>query len=245
MRLTVSLSQSMPRAAESGDRSGASHVRFAAVEAIILAVLAILSVVVKRHPGPLPGDVGLELDVQKLLLHSPLTAPIEAVSTVNWPIPTAITLAVVVVLFLVLRRWLDAIVVPLAAVVSSGATFEISRWVHRARPSGHGIHPLQFITHTYSYPSGHVQYAVTVFGLFLFLSSQIRRAVHPALVWVIRFALIVLILLMPVSRILEAEHWPSDVLAGALDGLFWLIIFAHVYLWARSRWPGLLARDER
>jgi len=54
-----------------------------------------------------------------------------------------------------------------------------------------------------------------------------------------------LILLMPVSRILEAEHWPSDVLAGALDGLFWLIIFAHLYLWARARWPGLLARDER
>src|SRR5947209_16154086 len=137
-----------------------SHARFVATEVLLLVLLGILAVVVRRHPGPLPADAGLELDVQHAFLHSPAAGPLEAISTLNWPVPTAITLAVIVVIFLLLRRWLDAVVVPLAAIVSSAATFELSKWVHRPRPSGHGIHPLQAITSTYSFPSGHVTYAV-------------------------------------------------------------------------------------
>jgi membrane-associated phospholipid phosphatase len=214
--------------------------------ALLAALLAVLAVIVKNHPGPLPGDVGLELGVQHALLpHPALAGPLEAISTLNWPKPTAITMALIVVAFLLLRRWLDVIVAPAAAIVSSAATFELSRWAHRPRPSGHGIHPLQVITHTYSFPSGHVTYAVTVFGLFLFLTTQVRRPIHPALIAAIRAVLVALIVLMPVSRVLEGEHWPSDVLAGLLDGLIWVALFARAYLWARKRWPGLLAPDER
>jgi undecaprenyl-diphosphatase len=174
-----------------------------------------------------------------------VTQGLEAISTLNWPVPTAVTLAVIVIIFLLLRRWLDAIVVPVAAGVSSLATLELSRWVHRPRPLGYGVHPLQHITSTYGFPSGHVTYAVAIFGLFLFLTSQVRRPVHPALIWAVRTVLVLVILLMPVSRILEGEHWPSDVVGGLLDGVFWLVLFSHVYLFARARWPRLLARDER
>lgn len=222
------------------------HLRFLVGEALLLVLLAALALLARRHPGPLNGDVGLERDVQGALLpHHLLSTPIEAISTLNFPVPTIITLAVIVLIFLLLRRWLDAILVPVAAGVSSGATYEISRWVHRPRPSGHGIHIVQVIRSTYSYPSGHVAYAVTVFGLFLFLTYQLRHALHPVLVWTLRVILAILIVLMPISRILEGEHWPSDTLGGALDGLFWLVIFAHVYLWSRARWPRLLAHDER
>lgn len=214
--------------------------------AVCAVILALLAVAAKGHPGPFPGDVGLELDVQHALLPHPILAgPLEALSTLNWPTPTAITMAIIVALFLLLRRWLDTILAPLAAIVSSIVTFEISRWVHRPRPSGHGIHPLQVITHTYSFPSGHVTYAVTVFGLFLFLTTQVRRPIHPLLIGAIRVVLVAVILLMPVSRVLEGEHWPSDVLAGLINGLIWLALFSQVYLWARNRWPRLLAPDER
>jgi membrane-associated phospholipid phosphatase len=222
------------------------HLLFLAAELVILVLLLALAVIVRHHPGPLPGDAGLEVDVQKALLgRGVVTTGLEGISTLNWPVPTAITMAVIVGIFLLLRRWLDAIVPPIAAAVSSVATFELSKWVHRPRPLHHGVHPLQYITTTYSFPSGHVTYAVTVFGLFLFLTAQVRRAIHPALIWLIRIVLVVLILLMPVSRMVEAEHWPSDILAGTLDGLFWLVLFSHIYLWARARWPRLLARDER
>lgn len=225
---------------------GAAHLRFIVAEVVVLALLAALAIAARRHPGPFPGDAGLEVDVQKALLHrGPLTQALEALSTLNWPIPTAVTLAVIFLIFLVLRRWLDAILVPVAAGVSSLVTLELSRWVHRPRPLGHGVHPLQYITSTYSFPSGHVTYAVAIFGLFLFLTSQVRRPIHPVLIWAIRVLLVAVILLMPVSRILEGEHWPSDVAGGALNGIFWLVLFAHLYLFARSRWPRLLARDER
>lgn len=226
--------------------AGRIHLPFILGEVVLLVLLGLLAIVVRGHPGPLTGDVGVERDIQLAILpHTGLTNFLEALSTLNWPKPTAVTMAVIIALFLLLRRWLDAIVVPIAAAISSVTTFELSHWVHRVRPHGHGIHVLQAITSTYSFPSGHVAYAVTVFGLFLFLTTQVRRAVHPALIWIIRLVLLLVILLMPVSRMVEGEHWPSDVLAGALDGLFWLAIFAHVYLWARSRWPVLLARDER
>jgi undecaprenyl-diphosphatase len=231
---------------EPGRRAGPAHLAFVAGEIILLVLLGTLALMVHAHPGPLPLDAPIERAVQHDLLHrGVLTAGIEAISTLNWPLPTIITLAIIVVIFLLLRRWLDVIVAPLAAAVCSGTTYVLSQWVRRPRPSGHGIHPLQHITGTFSFPSGHVVYAVAVFGLFLFLSFQVRRPFHPALVWTLRVVLVALIVLMPLSRVLEGEHWPSDALAGALDGAFWLVLFAHLYLWMRARWPRLLARDER
>jgi membrane-associated phospholipid phosphatase len=229
-------------------RGGAtpSHVLFAGLEIALLVLLGALALAVRSHPGPLPGDVGLEVGTQHALLHRGLlTDGLEAISTLNWPIPSVITLAIIMAMLLLLRRWLDAMVVPIAAGVESVSTYVLSTWDHRPRPWGHGVHPLQHITSTYSFPSGHVAYATAVFGLFLFLTFQVRHAFHPALVWAIRILLIALIVLMPISRIVEGEHWPSDVLAGALDGAFWLVLLAHLYLWARARWPRLLARDER
>ena len=213
----------------------------------VLAVLVIgLALAFRRHPGPLAVDLDLEVGVQNVLLPHPfLREPVEAISTLDFALPVVITLSIIAAIFLLLRRWLDAIIVPIAAGVSGLGNTAIKDWVRRPRPSGHGIHVVQHITTSFSFPSGHVTYAVAVYGLFLYFSTQIRRPIPLVLVWTIRAVLVVLILLMPVSRVLEGEHWPSDTLGGALEGLFWLVIFAHVYLWARHRWPRLLARDER
>jgi membrane-associated phospholipid phosphatase len=223
-----------------------SHAGFLATEAVLLVLLLLLSFMVKQHPGPLAGDVGVEVDVQHALLpHSFITKVVEAVSTLNWPIPSVITLAVIVAIFLVLKRWLDIMIVIATAAVTDETSFLFNQWIKRPRPTGHGLHILSKIANFYSYPSGHVVHATAVFGLFLFLSTQIRRPVHPLIIGAIRVLLVAGIILMPISRMLEGEHWPTDVLAGLLYGGFWLVIAAHVYMWARNRWPRLLARDER
>jgi membrane-associated phospholipid phosphatase len=223
-----------------------SHFGFIAGEAMLLVVLLALAFIVKRHPGPLPGDVGVELEVQHALLpHSLVTGAVEAVSTLNWPVPSVITLAIVTLIFLLLKRWLDIVLVIATAAVTDETSYLFNQWIARPRPTGHGLHILSKIQHFYSFPSGHVVHATAVFGLFLFLSTQIRRPIHPALIALIRLVLVLAIILMPISRMLEGEHWPTDVLGGLLYGGFWLVIAAHVYLWARNRWPRLLARDER
>ena len=91
------------------------------------------------------------------------------------------------------------------------------------------------------YPSGHVIYAVIVFGILVFLFSRYgaptrRRA---ALVW----ALVTLVVLMGPSRLVEQAHWPADVTGGYLIGLTLLLgtiwLHNHTLPWIGPRFPRL------
>ncbi|MGI8824778.1 MAG: phosphatase PAP2 family protein [Chloroflexota bacterium] len=222
------------------------HVLFLLLEVVSLAVVLGMATLFKTRPGPLSGDAGIETAIQEAILpHPPVANAMEAVSTGAWPVPSAITLGVVIVLFLILRRWLDALVVLGCALIADETTYFLSQYVRRPRPSGHDIRILSVIKGTYSFPSGHVVHGAAVFGLLLFLSWQIRRPLPSILVWLVRVVLIVFIVAMGPSRILEGEHWPSDVLGGLIWGLFWLAISSHVYMWVRHRFPKMLAVDER
>jgi len=67
----------------------------------------------------------------------------------------------------------------------------------------------------YGLPSGHSQMAITVWG---YLAIQVRRQ------WV-RVVAVVLIILIPFSRIYLGVHFPTDVLAGLIIGAIWLGLF--------------------
>jgi len=228
------------------DSSGVPHASFVVTELLLLILVAALALLVRYHPGAFPGDVAVERGEQHLLLpHHALTILLENISTIGWPIPAAITLGVFIVLFLLLRRWLDALVSLVTAVAVDELTFLLSKLVHRPRPHGHGIHILKVINSTYSFPSGHVVHVTAVFGLLLFLTFRARGRIPEVILWLARVALLFFIVAMGPSRILEGEHWPSDVLTGYLWGLFWAVLAVHVYLWARRRFPRLAAPDVR
>jgi membrane-associated phospholipid phosphatase len=211
---------------------------FFIIEALLFVLVVALALVVYEHKGPLPGDVGGSLGVQHVLWgRGALTKAVDDVSTISWPIPGTITVAVVTGLLLLLRQWLSALLTPLSVGAADGSNYLISQFVKRPRPTGHGIHVLSNIKNYYSFPSGHVLYAVVFFGFLIFLTVQARRRV-PWL-WPIIVVLTALVVLMPFSRVLEGEHWPSDVIEALLWGCFWLLAAIQVYLWAWERWPAL------
>src|SRR5438094_5614717 len=84
--------------------------------------------------------------------------------------------------------------------------------VHRPRPAGFGVVVDRHITGYYSFPSGHVEHALAILGMVVFLSFQVRRPAPwlSAVLWVVRIVLLADIVLMLPARLLAGEHWPSD-----------------------------------
>jgi undecaprenyl-diphosphatase len=78
------------------------------------------------------------------------------------------------------------------------------------------------IVHSYSFPSGHAAGNMMFFGALAMLAG--RRWAYGA-----GGAMIALI---GASRVWLGVHWPSDVMAGWIEGLGWLVLCA-VWLPAR------------
>jgi membrane-associated phospholipid phosphatase len=218
-----------------------------AVLALLVAALA-LDALVAAHPAPLPGDVGLILAWQHLILPHPWPRSLLlADGTYNWPRPAAVMAAAIVAVFALLRRWLD-IIVSLATMAASTLTNAgTSLLVRRPRPEGYGIVVHERIATVFSYPSGHVEHAVAFLGIVLFLACRWPRPSPWAVVllWLVRAVLLLMIVAMPFSRALAGEHWPSDILGGLLYGSFWLLIGIRAYDRAAQRWPTLVPANER
>ncbi len=221
----------------------------AALWALGLVALALLSFAARRA-GPFPGDVGLEHWVQQL--HQPaLVRFINFASDANWPTPAGV-IAIVVIVLLALARQIRAALA--AALGGFGADFvnvTLNGIVKRPRPAGGQIHAVAHLG-LYSYPSGHVTHVLAFYG-FLFYLSVIAYGAHPAwrpLLWVVRVISAYFIIFIGPSRILEGEHWPTDVLASYLLGALMLVVGIVVFhllgmAWSRIRERRNERRDGR
>lgn len=78
------------------------------------------------------------------------------------------------------------------------------------------------IVHSYSFPSGHSAGNMIFFGALALLAG--RRLAYGAAAMVVA--------LIGVSRVWLGVHWPSDVTAGWIEGLGWLILCA---IWLPAR----------
>lgn len=76
---------------------------------------------------------------------------------------------------------------------------------------------------SYAYPSGHVARTVVLLGLLAwFALREIPRLRRPPAASTIVLAALAGVALMGLARIGAGQHWPSDVLGGALLGVAWL-----------------------
>jgi len=200
----------------------------AGIWAITAAALALLSVAA-HVSAAFPGDEGLAVLIQKISF-PPLVHFIEFSSDANWPAPAAYT-ALAIMLVLVLARQLSAAI---AAVVASFgadlANVALNALVARPRPHDVHIHVVANLG-LHSFPSGHVTHVVTFYGFLLYLTFRFARE-HPRwtpLLWVVRVICLYFLIFIGPARVLEGEHWPSDVLGSYLLASLMLVVAIALY----------------
>lgn len=224
------------------------HPGFLVAQLVLLAAALGLTALAKANPGPLPGDVGITLAWQHLVRPHPLpTEAIGAVSTINFPQPARYLTIAIVIGLLLFRRWFDVTLALTTLWLAGTSTKYVNLFVQRPRPEGHDIFVNRYIANVFSFPSGHVGHALVLMGLVVFFTFRVRNPGPwlTAALWLVRIYLLAQVILMAPSRVLEGEHWPSDVLGGLLFGGFWLLVGIQVYLAVTARWPHLVPQNER
>lgn len=133
---------------------------------------------------------------------------------------------------LLMRHRLEAAICVAGVGAGSALNLLLKLIVGRPRPNRNLIAVTSQYEHS-SFPSGHVVFAVELFGFLLFLAWALigRRPAR----WVAAAAMAAAILLMGVSRVYVGAHWPSDVAGGYLSGMIWLALMIRAYLWLKER----------
>ncbi len=102
----------------------------------------------------------------------------------------------------------------------------------RTRPD---LWPALVTEKTYSFPSGHATMCTLFFGGVVALVFHVtrRREVRAAVV----LTAMLLILAVDFSRVYLGAHWLTDVVAGSLLGLFWVVLCATGTEYFARRFP--------
>jgi undecaprenyl-diphosphatase len=127
----------------------------------------------------------------------------------------------VVLAFVLARRWRSAVFAAVCFVVSAGAVQLLKNLFGRARPED------MLVASDYgSFPSGHTANAATIALVVWVLFPRVWTAVA-GVIW---------ILLMGLSRTFLSVHWATDTLGGALLGAGVVLLLAAWMLpWVHKR----------
>ena len=151
----------------------------------------------------------------------------------SWLVPAAVLLLAI----FISRRWYRGAVLLVVALGGAGLLDTILKFAfRRQRPDPLFGQPLPA---SYSFPSGHALFAFVFFGsAAVLLADRISSRRIRALVYVLAASLVGLI---GTSRIYLNVHHPSDVAAGYLVALAWIVSVAFGDHLASQ---GVLRRDD-
>lgn len=139
------------------------------------------------------------------------------------------------ILFLILnfKKYWKMIAMIIASVILSRLIIvELIRWIlPRSRPFvENNVNLLLQHEFTPSFPSGH---AAFYFAISMIIFLFLKKLKNPPKYWrIISAGFFLAAFLISLARVFVGVHWPSDVLAGALVGIFsgWLVfIFSQKY----------------
>lgn len=221
------------------------HVLIAAALWLVgAALLALLSVNAHRY-AEFPLDVPIASFIQSL--HQPaLKAIINFASDANWPKPAGITAIAIFVVLALLRHIRAAICALISGFGADFVNVTLNGMVARPRPSN--VH-IQVVAHLglHSFPSGHATHVIAFYGFLLYFCIRQMR-IHPTWrpwLWIPVVICSYFIIFIGPSRVLEGEHWPSDILGSYLIGLLVLTIAIALYHLMALAWLRYRTSSQR
>jgi undecaprenyl-diphosphatase len=146
-------------------------------------------------------------------------------------------LAVIVYVFY-RRGWrLSAVLLAVSTGGSIVLTTVLKGVFQRARPE---LFDSGYQASFYSFPSGHATVAVGFYGMLtVILAYRLRGFAR----WAVAVSGVLVVILIGFSRLYLGVHYPTDILAGYLSALLWLVCVGGVYaLWLSVR--GLRAAES-
>jgi membrane-associated phospholipid phosphatase len=185
----------------------------------LLSLLGLLLTHLLRPGAVHSADRGVDVWFAAHRTHALNTATLIGTSLAQTYTVIAVTVVVVLLLRWRLGRWYESWIL-IAAMAGELLIFlSVTEIVHRPRPH---VHRLDMAPPTSSFPSGHTAAAVALYGGLTILMLWIYGR-RPAT----RIAAVVLCcipVIVGLSRLYRGEHYPTDVLAGALLGGLWLLV---------------------
>ncbi|TWG82657.1 undecaprenyl-diphosphatase [Cupriavidus gilardii J11] len=131
------------------------------------------------------------------------------------------------------RAWAPAIYWAVALIGARLCVLALKTGIERARPAS-----IYGGVESFSFPSGHATSSMVTYGFLAFLLCIGQR-------WRIRIPVLTLaitsVVAIGLSRLYLGMHWLSDVLAGYMLGMVWILLLASLYLalHAPRRLPAL------
>jgi membrane-associated phospholipid phosphatase len=215
-------------AGHSRDVSGWWRGTFVLVALLVATAVAFAALALAAHVTPyFEVDLQLARAVQSFK-HPTLDFIAAWIGWPGFPPQSNVLFGVLVLALAICRRLLAAITQVLAAGGSAVLWFGITPLVNRPRPSSDLIHVSADLP-AGSFPSGHVLNLTAGIGFAWYLAYTLlpRSPWRTAVLWLAPIYLV----LLGIARVYEGQHWPSDVLGGALLGALWLWLCITTYRW--------------
>jgi undecaprenyl-diphosphatase len=158
-----------------------------------------------------------------------LDAAMLVITRLGNPWVVAAVLVLLGLLLLWLRRWAAMLGVALAGGGALLLTEGLKFYYGRARPA---VVPTPLDLGSYSFPSAHALGSMVGYGVLLIVGLWLARRLWQR--WLLGVALPALILLIGASRVYFGVHFVTDVVAGFVVGLAWLLVSVGVVGWVEQ-----------
>ena len=205
----------------------------AAVTLLILwlaGVIGLVVLAVAAHANPaFPFDRQISSWVQHLQGQRE-TSTLNTIGDLAGPFAAAIEYVIILGALLLFRLFREALCVAVSGLGAEVLNIIINGLVKRPRPPTYHGHVVAGLG-AHSFPSGHTADAVGLYGFLIFLAILAARAYPRWRPWLTAAIILCVYFIVDigVSRVIEGQHWPTDVLAGYLLGALTLVVGVTLY----------------